>query len=55
MDLQIKHIKHISAPVNLAGEAGTIMQECVGYAVKVGADNLIDPIIKNSFDTDYDV
>jgi len=53
VDLYIKHIKHKGAPVNLAGDAGPIMQECVGYGVKVGADNLIDIVVKNSFDSDY--
>lgn len=53
-DINIKHIKHTGAPVNLAGSASPIFQECVGYAYKSGADNLIDPVIKNSFDVDYD-
>jgi hypothetical protein len=54
LDLYIKNIKHTGAPVNLSGDASVIMQECVGYAVKPGADNLIDIVVKNSFDTDYD-
>ena len=54
LDLYIKHIKHIRAPVNLDGSAATIMQDCEGYAVKVGADNLIDVEVKNTFAADYD-
>lgn len=54
IDLNVKHIKHMGAPVNLAGSAAPIFQECTGYAVKVGADNLIDAVIKNSFAADYD-
>lgn len=54
IDLNIKHIKHIGAPVNLAGTAGVIMQECTGYAYKSGADNLIDAVVKNSHAVDYD-
>jgi len=55
LDINLKHIKHIGAPVNLSGEASPIMQECVGYAIKPGADNLLDVVIKNSFAADYDV
>lgn len=54
LDINIKHLKTMSAPVHLAGEAGAIFQEVVAYGVKIGADNLCDIIVKNSFDTDYD-
>ena len=54
LDINLKHIKHIGAPVNLSGDATPIMQECVGYAIKPGADNLIDIVVKNSFAADYD-
>lgn len=53
IDINIKNIKHKGAPVNLAGDASPIMQECVGYAIKPGADELIDIVVKNSFDSDY--
>jgi len=54
LDINIKHLKRNPAPVNLDGAAAPIFQECVGYAVKVGADNLTDIVVKNSYDTDYD-
>jgi hypothetical protein len=54
IDIEVPNIIHTGAPVNLAGSAAPIFQECVGYGVKVGAAELITAIVKNNFAADYD-
>ena len=54
LDIELKKIIHTGAPVNLSGSAAPIFQECTGYAVKDGANELITAIVKNTFAADYD-
>lgn len=55
LEMEVKHVKHLTAPVQISGEANPIYQECVAYGVKVGADALVSAIVENTFAADYDV